>query len=311
MLTIACGDDERIVTTQEVAAKLRGAAKAVQSGQCLAIDIRTGDVGGSRRSGLAVRYGGQRERDVTRSKMPELMRALDVSSQRSVVYSIGCALNAPYSSIGNRGKWWLWMVAGNFGGLIGDGDVIADGRCETEAECLRICEEQYNVFNRHYNSYVVERARTTDFAEKTTTTTGSTLLDVVYTDRHGDGNPHGSGVLRISKTTTRYVYVLARFQPSEGPPKQYRLDRGELEREGSVWSCAAGDRFYREPPAGNSLEAGEASELFSLPINFTQIQLDIAYREMASKTHPDAGGCKEDFKRVREEYDRLSIQVAV
>jgi hypothetical protein len=89
------------------------------------------------------------------------------------------------------------------------------------------------------------------------------------------------------------------------------LDRAKLEREGRAWSRAVRDYFYTRPwEERRHRYVPECGMLLGLTFPWTRDQLKRAFRRMARKAHPDAGGSDEEFKAVDRAYEQaLSMAV--
>jgi hypothetical protein len=116
--------------------------------------------------------------------------------------------------------------------------------------------------------------------------------------------------VRIIRKTKKSVFVEV---PHKFDDSTYRLDRAELEREGSAYSRAARDFFYtlaREQRLPEPIASPELVVL-GLKARATRDQIVSAYRRLAMKHHPDRGGDPEEFKKVTEAYERALSRMPV
>jgi len=123
---------------------------------------------------------------------------------------------------------------------------------------------------------------------------------------------------KIDCWTPRRVFVMKR-QEGVGDNRatkwareqegRWALDREELEREGEIWHSPARGRLYlhREDAEATVEKHAPAIpdclEALGLDRSATARDVRTAFRSQSKKLHPDAGGTKEDFQRLRTAYE--------
>jgi len=87
--------------------------------------------------------------------------------------------------------------------------------------------------------------------------------------------------------------------------------RGELDEVTdpsgqSVYVCARCKELLEQTEAHQQAAKQEAYEILDLSPDASQDEIEAAYRRKARKTHPDAGGDKNEFLQVQQAYEKLT-----
>ena len=234
-----------------------------------------------------------------------------MTRQRPILYRVDDG--RPLFSVAKVRDSYHWAVWADFAACIDAREPIAEGIAATEAEALAE-RDRWNAAEYTADAVrrlITRRARARRAARPTTATGAGAveLLWIFHQSQDGEGEwwiPH-----LILRRTDRYVYVQAESYRPGGWQEpwensySYRLDRLQLERDGSAWTRASRSTFYTD--AGRA--AREASTiapacLATLGLDATATADDVrrAYRRLARETHPDHGGDAERFHAVSNAY---------
>lgn len=223
-------------------------------------------------------------------------------------------------------KRWLWVVFQSC--LAYDVDPLAHGIAGTSPEALGEAEGACGPV-RESGNYLAEHFRMRQNAlrrsAKPTSTSDTAALEFVY-ECHADYSdfdgrrydsitPH-----RIVKRTKKRIYVDR--HPYQEQAKEigdrwdyvdstFILDRAQFEatgkarRAGRVWN----DMFYADSEIYHAERRSTAyrADCFvhlGVPAGATKVEIQSAYRRLAQRAHPDAGGDAEEFKKVHTWYEQ-------
>lgn len=237
------------------------------------------------------------------------------------------------------GKRWYWIVKD---GYLTE-DVVAEGFCETEDECLeqalkhgevQQCQAYFASNHRRRERAKEQLAK----AQAETATGGTQVPEYVYechwhVSDYPDGDGHSITRHRIvKKTATRlFVELDGEWVDENGIPEWQRrslqdweqfcirtfiLDRGEFEATGkahrrSRYAFDCYTDFYRsidlylaEQQSGRRRGLPEeVRTMFELAEDATSDDLKKAYKRRIKECHPDLGGDPEEFKQIRQAYE--------
>jgi hypothetical protein len=153
----------------------------------------------------------------------------------------------------------------------------------------------------------------------------STSNDPVYPEFVYCRNGFGVAKHRIDKKTAKRLYVRREpWGPDDdkvcGNWLDYRhrrafiLDREEFETYGNVTiTCRLIDVTYYADPDECRADGNYVPECFAvleLSASATKTEVRSAYRRLARKAHPDAGGDAEEFKKILAAYDAALSRIA-
>lgn len=245
-------------------------------------------------------------------ELKELVRYLDKGRSNDFRYMVVNGEKTWAAGVHAKGKWcWSVWEYGTW-----PFREIDFGECSSEEQCIAAVENRHGFFRRRGNGYAVHARKLRKYnerlkrAEEKEKCGKAASVEYVYLSWKSDW----TGALyiekhRIQKKTKRFVFVVRREPWTneetgiQYPAKIERLDRRVLEREGSCWARRGYKKYYLEPP--EDAIRGVSSTFENLTNESTKQDLDRAFRQMAVKAHPDAGGDKAEFKRIRQEYERL------
>lgn len=226
-----------------------------------------------------------------------------------------------------KGKWfWAMYLEEDY---YRGNDPSAYGHATSEeataAQAMTLANERYpdrdvEKMHAHQAEWFKRCLVAKEKATKRSNSTGTTQVEYVYRDNYdGDGSrPH-----RIVKKTAKKVFVDREPHSERFEERLYgdwrdfafrrsiALDRQKLEKEGMAWSRAVRDYFYtsswEERRHGYVPECGSS---LGLAPPWTTDQVKQAFRRMARRAHPDAGGNSEEFKAVYRAYEQ-ALRMAV
>jgi hypothetical protein len=236
----------------------------------------------------------------------------------------------PYFSRCRVGKdKWLWVVYRQ-DEIFGEHDPLAHGFAvsvkDAEKNATRAVGSVSQIGNWLANRFRKKQAAIKR-SQKETTTTGTTPLEFVYECHQScsDYNLTDSDAItkhRIVKRTKKRIYVEREShwqgQHTTGDwmdfvVPTFILDREEFERTGKSRRrgrscCTYYNTFYADPDIYHAERRSTAYRPeclvgLGVPAGASAKEIQSAYRKLARKTHPDAGGDAEDFKRVNVWYE--------
>ncbi len=214
---------------------------------------------------------------------------------------------------------WLWVV-GEFEATAGSG--IA----ESQEAAQDAAELQFGSV-RHIGNWMAECFREKQIAiersQKTSEINSTTKIELVYECHHYDGDCDAFDSItpyRIVKRTKTRIYVdreeyreqsQAKGDWTDYLQRTFVLDRAEFETTGKTrrrsrsWSS---DTFYATPDIylAERRSAARPECFVVLGVEFDANEADVkqAFKRLAKKSHPDAGGDPEQFKAVYAAYER-------
>ena len=206
---------------------------------------------------------------------------------------------------------WYWVVGCEY-----DYDThrymtpIAEGIAESSEAALKLAEEKCGAVRLEMNS-IASVYRKQQIAERrmkqTTDSTNAGRNEFAYECCCGFTLAH-----RIVRKTAKYIFVEhdpAAYSPTNDwrdySRKTFRLDRHQFEKHGKAERRY--ETYYSNPEIFN-----DEQRISSLPKCFIDLGMsetgtinDVkrAYKRLAKKCHPDAGGDPEEFKTLHSAYE--------
>lgn len=264
---------------------------------------------------------------------PERPRAYEYSWALQMLGDESANEDRPSFSRSKVGKdKWLWVVHQNR--CYWESDPIAHGIAASpelaQAEAQRQVGE-VAVTSNDMSEFFRSKQAASKRSQRTTKTSEAASLDFVFECHIADSDydsattdaitPH-----RIVKRTKKRIYVERQHYREDSQPAgnwrdfvvdTFVLDREEFEASGK----AKGGRrwyntFYADPATYLSERRSMAHrpECFirlGVPVGASAAEIRSAYRRLACKTHPDAGGDADEFKQVQAWYDQAIELAAV
>jgi hypothetical protein len=208
---------------------------------------------------------------------------------------------------------WFWVVGCEYDyELNGYSKPSAEGITDSSEAALKLAVEACGpvrlagnqIACGYHKQTIAERKM-----ERTTKSTKTSLNEFAYLC---DGFTEGH---RIVKKTPKFIYVEhdpARHLPTntwrDYSRKTFRLDRQQFEKHGKAERLSNRyQTYYSDPDVFK-----EEGKLSSVPLCFVELgmteigtleQVKGAYKRLAKKHHPDAGGHAEDFKKLCSTYE--------
>ncbi len=224
---------------------------------------------------------------------------------------------------------WLWIVYESFSSLREDKDPIAHGVEVTAKLAREQAETAVGPVAETYNA-IAENFRTKQAAikrsQRTTTTSSAMALEFAWRcyGYWGDMDHSFKDCItahRIVKKTKKQIHVehepVREDQQTSGDWRDFVvhtfiLDRSEFEATGKAkrrgrWG--RGDVYYADPTIFRTESRSTTCrpECFvglEVPAGASTHEVQVAYRRLAKKTHPDSGGKASQFKQIHDWYEQ-------